>query len=909
MSIIRPPVTGDFALDSFLNQLVTELSNTSFATAGLESSVLAFDSNSYSATLYLYKRTTSNTQPDPVSIEVDYFYRNGDIKVNGSVVNIVDGWYFNTPPPITDGEFYWQTYVHISSDLRRETIPASSWSVPEIVGADLTIGGIPLPSRPTEVSFVQTTQDSGILSWTINAKDLGHPGLYSEIQTAYDFQDGSELEWVPYAYITDESESIEIGGLTSLDVKKSFRVRVGNVLINQVSDWSNVRSFTPSLPNIPTNLQITRNGLDTALLTWEYIPNFSKVQFFEIEVEYGNGVYDLKTTAGSLETSVVLEGVGSIGGNVTYRMRAHSFNDKHSPYSDIVELGPLTPATPSSIKFIRNSKNIGTLSWDMVDNFAPLSHFNIEESVGDENNFTLVGSIDASKKSYQKTGLTSEDDTIYFRIQAIGINRIESEYSASASFIPATPNTPINLTYTKLNLEEGKLTWDYEENYATVRNFIIQIKEASELNYTTAATVDGEDRDYIISGLSVRKKTFDYRIIAVSLHGKRSIPSSVVSVAPSATVPPTELTVSSVEQVGTVTSVKLSWTPPDDIFNQYSIITAQLFHDSDQTWKDVATVPAESNTVEFQPSRQGTLQFRVRSTAVNGSTSEYSNIASVYIAGGSATDNAIYNGDSAFIATQHYSVNSDDRVLNNAGDLDVISGGSYSAGTNTVTGVTNTDLVIYWWVDITNTMVNRKRHFYLNLDNLENTSIESVPWAIDKGNVQVEVLTSPDDTVGFYINDGSGSNNYIYVGSGQSEADIRTYSDRQPDFMYADREYISLTMKRTFTFRQSSRAVLKLTFKAVVNDAPIINLNSGNELRLDAYASELIDDYDDLAITNDAADPDGTLWTFSENFEAAPKIFITPNINTNTWVTDKSATSCRIHAVDDCTVDLTARGR
>jgi hypothetical protein len=912
MAIIRPPITGDYALDSFLDQLVSELSSTTFNSADLERTLLSIDSNSYSATLYMYIRTGDNEQPTAISSDLVYNYESGVMSLDGSAVTEVDGWSFNTPPNVLDGAYFWQSYIHISSETKLENINALSWSTPELVAADLTINGIPVPSTPTNFTAEYINSDTVKIAWVYNEEDTEHPGLYSELQQTFD----NGVTWNSVYFFTAPTNTIEINGFKGVDVSRKYRIRAGNVLTGLNSAWSANKTITPVTPNKPDITSVTyKSSTDSHNIVFTYATNNASVQAFDLEVAYDNGVYERIAVLSPAARTAVVGNVSSKSEQSRYRIRALGFNGQYGAYSDVDANSTgsiVSPEIPTSLTFAQNAKNVGSLTWNM-ENVKDIIHFEIEESVGDEDNYTFVSTVQKVPGqltyNYRRVGLASEDDIIYFRVRSVSLNRSVSDYTDSINWIPGVPNAPTNLTYTRVNKEEAKLEWDYIGNYSTVRNFIVQVRETGTSTFETAASVDGDDSQYIISGMSVKAKSFDYRVIAVSLYGAKSEPSSFVIASPSALSAPTDLTLQAVTNVGTVTAVRLNWQPPQDDYNQYSVVTAQLLHESDNEWKDVTTVPAESTSVEFQPSRQGVLTFRLRATAVNGAVSDYSDTASIYISGGSATDDAVYNGDSAFLSTRHYSVNSDDFVLSDSADLEVISGGTYSSSTNKLTGTSNTDLVFYWYLNVPSNSVDRQRHYYLNVDNIDTVSSNPSPWTIDKGNVLVEVLSSPSDTADFYINDGSGTDNYIYIGSNEAAADIRTYTDRQPNFMYADREYISLTMKRTFTFRQSGSTLIKITLKANANETAIIDLNSGNELRLEAFASELIDDYEDLSVTNDASDPDGTLWTFEENFEAAPKIFITPNIETTTWVTDKSAASCRIHATDDCTVDLTARGR
>jgi len=908
MAIIRPPITGDGALDSFLDQIVQELSTSTALAADLAADLLTIDSNSSSATLFLYQRTETNDAPTLIDTELLYKYSKGELykTVDNEevLINIIDGWYYNTPPNILDGGYFWQTYVHISSSSNKEIISASSWSTPEVYASDIIIDGIPTPTAPTSISLTQTNDDTLVFSWEFNESDIEHSGLYAEVEARYP---NSEVdnEWHTVMYATYPTNSITFTGIASLDNPREFRVRAGNVLTGRTSQTSNTRLFKPGVPTKPINLSIVRKNKDQAVISWEHTNNFSRVQLYQLEVAFDNGVFDLEATAGPDQRSIIISGVGFLTESATYRIRALGLNNQFSEYSDTIDLTAAIPNKPTSLTFIQNSKNEGVLSWDTVENNSLISHYIVEESVGDESNYTFESTVSYPIKQYSRSGLAAEDDVIYFKVKTVSANGFESEYSDTRSFIPGKPNTPFNLAFTRIDKEDGKLTWDYTENFAVIRNFTIEIREAGTTQYTTVGITDGQAREFLINGLSVRSKTFEYRIYAVGNYGVPSNKSQAISVSPSPLVAPTNLSLVALEKLGVVTSVKINWQAPQDSFNQYSTISVQLKHQSETEWRDVATVTAEETSVEFQPSRQGVLSFRLRSNSVNGLSSDYSTESSIYISGGSATDSAIYNGDSAFLASKHYSVNTDDKVMDNFGDVDIISGGTYDTISDKITGQVGTPLVIEWYIDVSLNEVERSRHFYLNVNNLSTVSTNPSPWSIDKNNILVEVLSSQQDTAKFYIDDGTSDiDDFIYTDSGQDITHIRTYSGRVNNgFMYSSREYIILTMARTFTFRSFSRTVIRLTFKAENSEAPVIDLDTLNAIKLEAFASEIMDD------TELTVDSLGTVWTFEENFEAPPRIFITPQANVSTWFTDKSSTSVRIHASSSTDVDVTARGR
>ena len=133
MAVIKPPITGDLVLDSWLNQ-ITQALNTGVAgaSAGGTSQVKSGASGFNTATIYLYARTSTDSAPSAMNEETTYTYKTG-VLVNGDSHDGVsnglgpnDIWFRNVPSGA--GGYLWVTTVHVADTAAVETIASGSWS-------------------------------------------------------------------------------------------------------------------------------------------------------------------------------------------------------------------------------------------------------------------------------------------------------------------------------------------------------------------------------------------------------------------------------------------------------------------------------------------------------------------------------------------------------------------------------------------------------------------------------------------------------------------------------------------------------------------------------------------------------------------------------------------------------------
>mgnify|MGYP003125848178 CR=1 FL=1 len=171
MAVIKPPITGDLVLDSWLNQITQALNTGVVGTsAGGTSQVKSGASGFNTATIYLYARTSTDSAPSAMNEETTYTYETG-VLVNGASHDGVsnglgpnDVWFRNVPSGA--GGYLWVTTVHVADTAATESIASGSWSAVTKLAekgeqgkfaVELYKRSSSAPSAPTDITWTYAT--------------------------------------------------------------------------------------------------------------------------------------------------------------------------------------------------------------------------------------------------------------------------------------------------------------------------------------------------------------------------------------------------------------------------------------------------------------------------------------------------------------------------------------------------------------------------------------------------------------------------------------------------------------------------------------------------------------------------------------------------------------------------------
>tara|TARA_R110002153_G_scaffold3381_1_gene16481 strand:+ start:1639 stop:2859 length:1221 start_codon:yes stop_codon:yes gene_type:complete len=129
MSIIRPPFTGDGALDSWTNQ-ITQAINMNSALPGTQGASSSSSSSgpTGNTAIYLYQRTSVNTAPTrPTIVTYDY------TDIENVTITANNGWTGGIPT--TGGKYLWITFRYVSN-LEDTITNANTWNTVVLLSED-----------------------------------------------------------------------------------------------------------------------------------------------------------------------------------------------------------------------------------------------------------------------------------------------------------------------------------------------------------------------------------------------------------------------------------------------------------------------------------------------------------------------------------------------------------------------------------------------------------------------------------------------------------------------------------------------------------------------------------------------------------------------------------------------------
>lgn len=146
MSVLRPPVTGDVGLDSWMNDVskAIALPSTSGGTGtGTGTGAAGIGFNPVNAvTLVLYKRYNGATLPSSEYITVDTKYTYATttlINLSDESTVLYDGWTRGIPD-LSQGDYLFAIQVNIADSGATDIIPATDWSDPVLIQTANTAG-------------------------------------------------------------------------------------------------------------------------------------------------------------------------------------------------------------------------------------------------------------------------------------------------------------------------------------------------------------------------------------------------------------------------------------------------------------------------------------------------------------------------------------------------------------------------------------------------------------------------------------------------------------------------------------------------------------------------------------------------------------------------------------------------
>jgi parallel beta-helix repeat protein len=332
----------------------------------------------------------------------------------------------------------------------------------------VTTSALQPPATPTNLSASDITKNSLLLKWEDNASN----------------EEGFRI----HRSLISESEFTQVGSVganileyadSGLDPYTTYYYRIRAYNGDGESGNSNELEITTlqlQPPAAPTNLESAFISHNLTRLEWtDNSNNESGFQIFRTSVADSINYQLIHTTNQNISTytdSLLLS-------DTTYLYRIRAFNDDGiSGYTNILSVTTLQfppPEKPSGLISKEVSKFTISISW--LDNSDDEDGFEIEKSIGNNDNFNVIDTLDVNITDFQDIGLVP-DVTYYYRIRAF--NQIGySDYSnvITITTLPLEiPNSPTLESVIILPENSVRIVW--KDNSDNESGF--QIERADE---------------------------------------------------------------------------------------------------------------------------------------------------------------------------------------------------------------------------------------------------------------------------------------------------------------------------------------------------------------------------------------------------------------------------------------------
>ena len=399
----------------------------------------------------------------------------------------------------------------------------------------------PAPAAPSSLDAFTISSSQINLTWTDNSANEDS----FRIERSLSFLSG-------YVHIASVGASITSYSNTGLASNTEYFYRVLAKNTGGSSAYTNVDSATTlsAPPNAPSVLSAATVSNDQINLSWT--DNSSDELGFRIEISLtsGSGFSEI-TTVGPNVTAFFSTGLDP---NTPYYYRVRAYNvSGNSSYTNEATATTLpdAPNAPSVLTATAVSGSQINLAW--TDNSTNEDGFVIESKLSTGFTFSVLTTVGVNVTSYSNTGLMAVTGYDY-RVRAYNAGG-NSAYSnvASATTLPAPPNTPANLIATASSNTKIDLIWN---NVANEDSFKIERGLSVSGPFTHIANNPANDTTYCDTGL-LGSTIYFYRVRASNTGGNSGY-SNVANDTTFADPPvaPTNLFASSVSN----TQINLSWT-------------------------------------------------------------------------------------------------------------------------------------------------------------------------------------------------------------------------------------------------------------------------------------------------------------------------------------------------------------
>ena len=169
------------------------------------------------------------------------------------------------------------------------------------------------------------------------------------------------------------------------------------------------------------------------------------------------------------------------------------------------------PNSPKNLQYVIQSETSATLTWEL--NAAKTSHYIIEQSIGNDQNFEQIAMVDSTFSSYEVSGAFNTD-LFFYRMKALN-GASYSGYSPSIELTTAIPLAPSKLTGVAMSGSQVLLAWEASssvEDYYGMEKFY-----RTSASFSSVDTISADSTAYLVRDLPASSNYY-FRVKALNLN-------------------------------------------------------------------------------------------------------------------------------------------------------------------------------------------------------------------------------------------------------------------------------------------------------------------------------------------------------------------------------------------------------
>lgn len=384
----------------------------------------------------------------------------------------------------------------------------------------------------------------------------------------------------------------------------SFKLRSVDIL-NNVSDWSDILTFTPSLPNTVGTINTNISGTDI-YLDWEDVETSSlPIIGYEIRNSDSNWGSTGALWKGSV-SNATLSLVGKTPGTLTWYIKAYDSVNKYSDVAKSVVYTYTKPTTPTitttaTTVFNKTSRTNSNAKFNWAAGSTLTNGLDVDTY---EVNLTytspVAGTIQTKIKAFSWETAVIWSNTASFKVRSVDVLGNVSDWSSTLDFITELPNTVGTITP---SINGTDIYLDWEDIAITSLPIIGYEVRTTDTNWgSTGSLWKGSVSNVTFSLIGKTAGTHTWYVKAYDSLGNYSNAAKLVNYTITAPIAPVIDTPVFQDTSLTNANVTLTWSSVEPLFGLYGY----------EVTYDTNTIVTKSNTITIPANWLGDKTISVK---------------------------------------------------------------------------------------------------------------------------------------------------------------------------------------------------------------------------------------------------------------------------------------------------------